>query len=124
MKAPKTPERGMLVFCTVVLLLAYYVAPLPILFAHSSVDINSLTNMILILNPAACFILNIMLAMHSGFIWKIPVVSGLLFLPAVFIYYDYTTLVYMFAYIVVSCIGALAGYSMYKEKDEDPTDPQ
>jgi hypothetical protein len=119
MKSSVTPERGTLVFCTVVLLLAYYAAPLPILFSRPAVDINSLTNMILILNPAACFILNIMLAMHNGFIWKIPIVSGLLFLPAVFIYYDYTTLVYMFAYIVVSYIGALAGYAMYKEEDAE-----
>jgi hypothetical protein len=117
MTPPAKPEKGPLAFCMAVLLLAYYAAPAPILFSPSSVAADSLTNMILIRNPAACFILNIMLGMRYGFIWKVPLACGLAFLPAVFIYYDYTTLVYMFSYIVVSYIGAFAGYSMYKQND-------
>ena len=74
--------------------------------------------MLYIFNPALSFGLNIMYAMKHGFIWYFPLFAGALFIPSIFIYYNQTAVIYIFAYIVLAYIGAAAGYSIFRGRDK------
>ncbi len=108
MKVKKQAALYLAVLCAI-----YYIAPLPNLAAGSA---DYLMYMLYIINPLACFAANALYAANYAFFWPLPLLSGALFTPAVFIYYNGTAVIYIFSYIFLSYIGAAVGHSINKNR--------
>lgn len=97
----------------------FFIVPMPALFS-SGLDLNYLTNLLLIMNPAVVFGLNILYCMRSKFRFYVPLLGGGMFLPSVPIFYNTTALPYAIAYIVLAYIGAAVGISINKGNADTP----
>ncbi len=87
---------------TSILLTFYYLIPLT---KTQGLVIISL----LIIYPLVNFILSLIQAKKHGFDLMIPILSGLLFLPTVYIYYNESALFYVLAYATISLFGSGIG---------------
>lgn len=65
---------------------------------------------LLLLNPAACFACSLLLGLRHGTSWIFPIVATALFVPAVFIFYNYTCLEYVPAYLACAYMGELMSF--------------
>ena len=101
--------------------LLFFAVPLPAVFSSAS-DFDYLTNLLLIMNPAVVFGLNILYTMRNNFRWYVPLLGGAFFIPTVFIYYNTTAIPYSIAYIVLGYIGAAVGVSINKGNTDLPKD--
>ncbi|MDL2237136.1 hypothetical protein LJC56_04805 [Christensenellaceae bacterium OttesenSCG-928-K19] len=101
----------------VILCIIFYALPFPSLFYAENA--SYLITTLLIINPAICFVLHVVYALYHGFKWYIPLLSGALFVPTIFIFYNETATLYTFSYIVLSFIGAAVGYSFYKNRKKN-----
>lgn len=101
--------------------LLFFLVPLPAVFSSSS-GFDYFTNLLLIMNPAVVFGLNILYCIRNKFRWYVPLLAGAFYAPSVFIYYNITALPYAVAYIVLSYIGAAVGVSIYKGNEDLPPD--
>lgn len=102
-----------------ILVLLFYIVPIPAMQENTAMESSFLVNTLLVLNPAVSFGLSLFQAYRRGFNWFAPLIPGLLFTPTIFIFYNTTAIPYIFSYIVLSYIGAAAGHSMYKNRDKD-----
>ena len=94
----------------------YYIAPLPSIYDRA-VSGDYLMYLLFIFNPIGCFAANFLYCAKHPFSWLLPLLCGAAFTPAVYIFYNHTALVYVFSYIVLSFIGAAAGYSSLKGRN-------
>lgn len=99
-----------------ILCVIFYILPFPSLFSNGD-NADYLITTLLIINPAICFVLNTVYALYHGFRWYLPLISGAIFVPAIFIFYNETAALYTISYIVISYIGAGVGYSFFRNKD-------
>lgn len=99
----------------------FFLVPLPAVFS-SSLDFDYLTNLLLIMNPAVVFGLNILYCMHNKFRWYVPLLGGGIFVPSVPIFYNITAVPYAISYLVIAYIGAAVGVSINKGNTDLPTD--
>ncbi len=93
-----------------VLLLAYYVSPLIIK------DTGSAMFVLLLLVPIVNFVLSFIYGVKCKFNIIYPLISGILFIPTIFIYYNSTATFYIVVYIVISLVGLLLGRIFYKKE--------
>ncbi|HBU13283.1 MAG TPA: hypothetical protein DEB31_11380 [Clostridiales bacterium] len=99
-----------------ILCAAFYALPFPSLFSNGN-NADYLITTLLIINPAMCFVLQMVYSLNHGFCWYLPLLGGGLFVPAIFIFYNHTAALYTISYIVISYIGAGVGYSFFRNKD-------
>ncbi len=95
-----------LISAGILVLAAFYLLPLLI------VDTGSGMFILLLAVPILCLLAGIILGVLAGFKWYFPLVIGILFLPAVYLYFNSTTLVYIPIYAVIGCIGQLLGWGI------------
>lgn len=93
-----------------ILILDFYLLPLLIM------DTGSGMFMLLLVIPAICFISSIIFGIKHSFQITYPLSVGVLFIPAVFIFYNSTAWVYVFAYGIVALIGNAIGMIFYRRK--------
>lgn len=91
--------------------LLFYGLPLPsLLDAHASNE-QLLRHCLFIIDPLVVFLSVFMFGLKAGFRWWAPLIIGALFMPTVFLYYNYTALFYALAYVFLSYIGVWCGHA-------------
>lgn len=70
--------------------------------------------LMLISLPCTCLIISFVYGAKNGFQLIFPVLIGVLFLPAVFIFYNYTAWIYAVIFAIVALIGNALGRLFYK----------
>ncbi len=95
-----------------ILILLYYVLPLVVR------DTGSGMLVLLILAPAIVFVSACIFGLRRGFHLLVPVLAGLLFLPALWIYFNISAWVYAPAYALIALAGNGLGQIFYKQGQE------
>ncbi len=67
---------------------------------------------LLVLFPLLNCLLGLLAGMKFGFEWLFPFLSGILFLPFVYLYYNSSAFIYCFAYAVSALLGEWIGASL------------
>lgn len=97
-------NRRLLWCCTAALAAVYYVGPL---LPVESADY--LIVLLLTIQPLVCVLLGMALGAARGFVWQYPLLAGLLFLPAAWIFYNDSAAIYALIYAAVAAAGCLLG---------------
>ncbi len=88
--------------------ISFYLLPI---FAKET---TSAILVMLIMLPIICFTTGIIYGMRHSFTWIYPLSISVLFAPTIFLFYNYTALIYIFGYGLISFIGILIGYKSKK----------
>lgn len=91
-----------------VILIAYYVIPLIVK------DTGSGMFVLLFAIPLICLICSVTYSFLNSFNIYLIILSAVLFIPSIFIYYNYSAWIYASAYGVVSLLGSLIGVGFKK----------
>lgn len=91
------------------MLLNFYL--LPLLMA----DTGSAMIVVLILIPAICFIISLLYGMRNGFHFEYAVITAVLFIPSIFIYYNISAWVYIIGYGIIALLGNLVSVLFRKK---------
>ena len=89
---------------------AYYLLPL---FGK---DTGSFMLILLVLMPIVCFASAFWYGIKRGLALTFPLIIAILFVPSVFLFYNYTAWVYAVVYGIIGLIGNLAGGLLFKNK--------
>lgn len=92
----------------------FYLLPLPSVLDTHSANSTLLTYALFIVNPVIVFLGYFMFGLKAGFHWWAPLVTGILFFPTVYIYYNQTALVYTLIYLGLAWVGIICGNSTRK----------
>jgi len=95
---------GYLLLCT----LMFYIAPLICTFVPDFSFIFAIA-LLFIIFPAMCFLCGVVYGVKNGFSLVLPVWIGLIFVPALLIYYNYTAWSYSAAFLVITLLGSAIG---------------
>lgn len=79
-------------------------------------DTGSATAILLIIAPAITLVCALVYGIFRGFDFLIPLITGLLFLPTVFIFYNSSAWVYTVFYALVALFGNGVGRVFYSKK--------
>ncbi len=72
---------------------------------------------IFLLNPIVCAVLSVFYTERNGFKFRFALATAVLFLPAIFIFYNSTALVYLFVYALFAIVaGFVSKPTKKKEK--------
>ena len=77
--------------------------------------------MLLLGYPAVTYIASIIFALYNRYKWLYILFPSVLFIPATFIYYNYTALIYMVLYAAAAALGLLVGIAflwIFTKKDD------
>ncbi len=85
------------------ILLLFYVLPLFVFNTGTSILL------LLIVTPLVCFVVSMLYGQKNTSIFIFSALVAVLFIPTVFIYYNYTAWVYIFAYGIIALVGSLIG---------------
>ncbi len=88
--------------------LAFYL--LPLLMQNTGIAIL----IMLIVIPIISFLSSLVFGMKNGLSLFYPIITAILFIPTIFIFYNYTAWVYILGYGVVAFIGNLVGKLFHK----------
>lgn len=88
------------VFC----LAAFYLIPLAGMVFHIG-DTGYFMMTLLVVTPLICILSGVAFAARCGFVWYYPVLIALLFIPAVFVFYSRSALVYAVTYGILTLAG-------------------
>ena len=91
------------------LLLSYYILPLFIKDSGSGMVI------LLIINPLVCIISALFFSIQYGFSALYAALVGLLFLPAVYIFFNSTSLKYVLMYGVIALLSSALGSVIHRQ---------
>jgi hypothetical protein len=93
----------------IVLLITYYVVP----FLISDTGMGILV--LLFIMPLVCFVCALVYGLRRGFSLLFVLFGALLFVPSVFVFYNFSALVYVFVYGVVLLLGNVFGLLFYRK---------
>ncbi len=97
----------------IIVIFLYYT--LPIVFKFMGENGKAFSDMqLLALNPIVIFLVTVMYTVKVGINWKFPFILALIFIPNIFIFYDWTALVYAITYWVISFAGLALGAGVKK----------
>jgi len=94
----------------VLFLSVYYLFPLLIR------DTGSAILIMLILTPLLLFLISFGAGIFQGFIWYIPCLAALTFIPSVWIFYNSSALIYTIPYAILSLVGIGCGTMFHRKK--------
>lgn len=78
-------------------------------------DTGSAMIILLILMPLGCFLTSLAYGVKNSFSWLYPIFVMLVFIPSIFIFYNESAFVYVFAYGVISLVGFFLGASFNRK---------
>lgn len=87
-------------------LFVYYIVPE---FANgmNESDIKNFAILcILFINSVYAIVSGFILTKYNGFKWYYPIIIGILFVPATFLHYNLTTMIYTLLYILEAMVGS------------------
>jgi len=93
-----------------VLAVVYYV--LPLLMKNTGITIL----IVLIVMPLLTLLCGVIYGTGQGFDLWLPLISGILFAPSIFIYYNATAWIYIVVYVGVALVGNGIGRIFYKKR--------
>lgn len=93
------------------MLAAFYALPLicHTLWADSGADML----LMLFVIPACCFVISLFVGRKISFNALYSVIVALIFVPSIFIFYNYTAWFYVIAYGLVATVGNIAGKYLF-----------
>ncbi len=68
--------------------------------------------------PLVCFLVALVYGIKNGLNWLYPFMVAILFIPTIFIFYNYTAWVYIVGYGVIALIGNFVGKLFYKNNKQ------
>lgn len=83
----------------------FYVSPMLI------IDTGSGMFILLVLVPLACLLTSLAYGFKNSFTLTFPILVMLIFIPSIFIFYNESAIVYVFAYGAISLVGSFLGAS-------------
>jgi hypothetical protein len=110
--------KAMLPFLAVIAL-AFYLLPslLLLLRNHSDWGMPLFMLLLLLIDPVICLACSIVYGLKYSFNILCPIVVAILFLPAIFIFFNSTAWVYAVVYGVIALIGNAIGTVFYKRRN-------
>ena len=84
----------------------FYVSPMLI------IDTGSGMLILLVLEPLACLLTSLAYGFKNSFTLTFPILVMLIFIPSIFIFYNDSAIVYVFAYGAISLVGSFLGASL------------
>ena len=84
------------------------------LFPKAMIDTGSAMFILLILIPAAVFIISGVCAVKNGFSLAFTIITEVLFIPTIYIYYNGSAWIYASIYGAISLLGQGAGILLMK----------
>ena len=102
-------EWKVFLVCLAVLLAAYYL--LPLCFGG-----HYLLAGVLIVNPLVSIGTGLGYGLKFGFRWYFPLIAGILFLPAMYLFYNESALLYAAIDAGFAAIGSWIGWIVYKNR--------
>ena len=94
----------------IILILNFYLLPLLVK------DTGMAMLIMLCIIPAITFCCSVAYGVRQGFNLNLCVTVALLFVPTIFIYYNYTAWVYIVVYALISLVGTGIGRLFYKKR--------
>jgi len=70
---------------------------------------------LLVIIPSSCFITSFVYGYNYGWNMILPIVIGIIFIPAIFIYFNSSAWVYVVGYSVISAAGVFIGKTNKKK---------
>jgi hypothetical protein len=64
---------------------------------------------LLVIIPLTCFVISFIYGFKNGWNMFFPIAIGILFIPAIFIYFNSTAWVYIVGYSIISSAGVFVG---------------
>lgn len=92
-----------------IIIFVFLTLPITIMFLNDNLKTGLTFGYLYALNPIIVFSVSLMYAVRNGFDWRFPVIIGLLFIPAVIIYFDFQNIVFALTYCIFSYIGSAFG---------------
>lgn len=80
-------------------------------------DTGSAMIILLVIVPVASFLVAYAYGYKISFSWIYPIFVMLIFTPTVFIFYNESATIYIFAYGIISLIGSLLGYKIKSNEE-------
>ena len=80
-------------------------------------DTGSAMIILLVIVPVASFLVAYAYGYKNSFSWIFPILVMLIFTPTVFIFYNESATIYIFAYGIISLIGSLLGYKIKSNEE-------
>lgn len=100
---------------------AFYAVPLLVPAVNAEAAFPLLSASLLLINPVCCFTSVFLYGLRYGFCWFLPLLEGAAFIPAVFVFFNYTAFTYVLTYIAAAYLGAGAAaaavWSRTRDKD-------
>lgn len=93
-----------------VIIIDFYVLPFIIR------DTGSGMIMLLIVMPVICFISAVIYAFRNGFHLLFAIMTALLFIPTIFIFYNFSAWIYIVSYGITALLGNMLGLALKKSK--------
>ena len=84
----------------------FYILPMLI------IDTGSGMFILLVLVPLACLLTSLAYGFKNSFTLTFPILVMLIFIPSIFIFYNDSAIVYVFAYGIISLVGSFVGASL------------
>lgn len=84
----------------------FYILPMLI------IDTGSGMFILLVLVPLACLLTSLAYGFKNSFTLTFPILVMLIFIPSIFIFYNDSAIVYVFAYGAISLVGSFLGASL------------
>lgn len=84
----------------------FYISPMLI------IDTGSGMFILLVLVPLACLLTSLAYGFKNSFTLTFPILVMLIFIPSIFIFYNDSAIVYVFAYGAISLVGSFLGASL------------
>ena len=92
---------------------AFYLLPLTGRFWHGE---GTLVLLALIILPLVTLLTSLVYGIKNGFNLFLPVFIGIIYLPTLFIFYNYTAWIFAVVYIATSLIGNGIGRAFHKQR--------
>lgn len=98
-------KKTILIFISILIIVFYL---LPLLFKGNIA-------LILLINPLTVLISSILYSKNSGFNLVIVIITALLFLPTIFVFYNESAWIYIVLYSIISLVGSYIGSILNKQ---------
>lgn len=92
----------------------YNLLPLICFIPALRYDIGSFILLLFLIYPVNAFIYSLIYGIKNGFSIFLILFTAILFIPAMFIYFNFSAWVYMIPYIIISAIGNGIGALIHK----------
>ena len=100
-----------LIVYTIILVVVFYLIPIS---TKMEVPKELMITLLIVLNPIACLGTGAVFGLKHGFKWYFLILTPLLFIPSMYIFYNDSAFIYATIYIIFSALGMGIGCILRK----------